>query len=53
MDMLGQPHCGSLRDIIGLLFDNKLTELRQYVSTVGDAFKSKLNELGADFDENT
>jgi len=27
--------------------------LRQYVSTVGDAFKSQLHELGADFDEKT
>lgn len=52
-DILGQPHCGSLRIIIGFLFDNKLTELQQYVSTVGDAFKSKLDELGADFDEKT
>lgn len=53
MDMLRQPHCGSLRNIIGFMFDSKLTELRQYVSTVGDAFKNKLDELGADLDEKT
>ncbi|MEQ8789457.1 MAG: hypothetical protein RIC55_24395 [Pirellulaceae bacterium] len=39
--------------MIGFLFDNKLTELRQYVSTVGDALKSQLDGLGADFDEKT
>ena len=53
MDIFEQPNCGSLRNIIGFLFENKLTELRQYVSTVGEAFNSKLDELGADFEEKT
>lgn len=53
MNIFEQPNSGSLRSIIGFLVDNKLTELRQYISTVGDAFKSKLDELGEDFDEKT
>lgn len=51
--MFGHPKVGSLRYIISFLFDNKLTELRQYVHTVGEAFENKLNELGKDFDEKT
>ena len=53
MDMLKLPNCGRLRNVIRILFDNELTELGQYVRTVGDAFKSKRDELGADFDKNT
>ncbi len=51
--MLRQPIAGSLRPIIWFVFDNKLTELSQYVSTVGSALKEKLARLGDDFDENT
>jgi hypothetical protein len=53
MGMFGHPNVGSLRYIISFLFDNKLTELLQYVHTVGEAFENKLNELGKDFDEKT
>jgi DNA-binding ferritin-like protein (Dps family) len=35
------------------MFDNKLTELKQYVSTVDEAFKNKLDKLGEDFEEYT
>ena len=47
MDILGQPHSGSVRSVIDFVFNDKLNELRQYVSIVGDAFKSKLDELSA------
>lgn len=53
MGMFEHPNNGSLRFIIGFLFDDKLVELRQYVSTVGDAFDSKRAKLGEDFDEKT
>lgn len=53
MALLRKVHGGSLRFIIELLFDDKMTELRQYVKMVGDAFQSKFDELGADFDEKT
>ena len=44
---------GSLRAIMGWMFDNKLTDLKQYVSTVDEAFKNKLDTLGKDFEEYT
>jgi hypothetical protein len=51
--MFGQPNVGSLRLIIGFVFDNKLIELSQYVSTIDSALKDKLAQLGDDFDEKT
>ena len=53
MGMFGQPNTGSLRFIIGWVFDNKLTELKQYVDTVNEAFQNKLDKLGDDFEEKT
>ena len=44
-------YVGSLRPIISFCFDEKLTELRQSVTTVLDALKEKLEVLGDDFDK--
>ena len=53
VDMFGLENVGSLRNIIGWTVDNKLVELAQYVSTVNEALKGKLEKLGADFDKKT